>query len=503
MEEDKNIKYVKKNSSVSKNSKKKSTKKVNKSVQLDNDALLDEILKKSKAKKAVAKAKRATKKIEPTALSSDELFDQIMAKKAAKKKKVVPAKDVKSVLTTDLKSKDKSFNSVNAEIIDDNLDEVQELNVPVIQEPVETGIFAEIVEEKQQSVDDVEKIEFVEFVDDVKKPKRKRKKCKFNGLVLFLLLVIVCLVCGISIMLLYEPSASAEIEIPIVEEYYDSKPLEYQECLKRSYDDVDITSKLQDGINDLSIYVNDKYNASISYEDLTTSFTYSYKVDNLYYAASTIKALDGLYIYSKAASGELSLDDTIVYSSKYKRAYSSGMSKHKIGEAVSLRNLVKYAITVSDNTAHEMLIDYIGKSELRRFGLSLGASYTLYGGDNFGHITSSDALIYAKALNSFIIMNDKLGLELQQYLIDAAQNGLEIESKGILAGHKYGEYDVYYHDYGIVYDTYPYVVAIMTSEGHRKDFQAVIKDINSRVYDLHNLFHENREEICYGEVYGN
>ena len=263
MEEDKNIKYVKKNSSVSKNSKKKSTKKVNKSVQLDNDALLDENLKKSKAKKAVAKAKRATKKIEPTSLSSDELFDQIMAKKAAKKKKIVPAKDVKSVLTTDSISKDKSFNSVNAEIIDDNLDEFQELNVPVIQEPVETGIFAEIVEEKQQSVDDVEKIEFVEFVDDVKKPKRKRKKCKFNGLVLFLLLVIVCLVCGISVMLLYEPSASAEIEIPIVEEYYDSKPLEYQECLKRSYDDVDITSKLQDGINDLSIYVNDKYNASI------------------------------------------------------------------------------------------------------------------------------------------------------------------------------------------------------------------------------------------------
>ena len=176
---------------------------------------------------------------------------------------------------------------------------------------------------------------------------------------------------------------------------------------------------------------------------------------------------------------------------------SKEMKKHKVGEKISLRNLVKYAITVSDNTAHDMLINYIGKSNLKAYGNSLGAKYTLIG-DNFGEITVDDALIYLKELNKFIEENEELGLELKQFFLDSEQNYLNFPDLDILAGQKYGEYGFYYHELGIVYAKHPYLVAILTTEGKK---ESVIRSINEQVYELHKKYYEEKEVACYNKVY--
>ena len=72
----------------------------------------------------------------------------------------------------------------------------------------------------------------------------------------------------------------------------------------------------------------------------------------------------------------------------------------------------------------------------------------------------------------------------------------------VIFGHKYGSYATYYHDIGIVYDDKPYVIAILTTE-YKGDYEAKIKDIASKVYELHELYYSNREEICKVEIYGN
>ena len=69
---------------------------------------------------------------------------------------------------------------------------------------------------------------------------------------------------------------------------------------------------------------------------------------------------------------------------------------------ISLRDLVKYAITVSDNSAHQMLVDYIGFTNLKKYGNSLGAKNTLIGGDNFGQIDTNDSIAYLTELYKFI-----------------------------------------------------------------------------------------------------
>jgi hypothetical protein len=184
----------------------------------------------------------------------------------------------------------------------------------------------------------------------------------------------------------------------------------------------------------------------------------------------------------------------------HKLGASLELSKHKIGDKISLRNLVKYAITVSDNTAHEMLVDYIGKNNLRDFGKSLGATTTLNSSDDFGNINNIDSMIYIEALNNLINESGQLGEELKAYFVESDQNYLQFESLGIKAAQKYGEYDVYYHSNGIVYDENPYFISILTLHGKNK-FEKITRDINEKIYELHTLFYENRVNVCYKHVY--
>ncbi len=270
---------------------------------------------------------------------------------------------------------------------------------------------------------------------------------------------------------------------------------EYKACLAKPYTEEELTENLQNKINELDSYIYNNYRASVKYEDLNTGFSYTYKPDEVYYAASTIKLLDGLYIYTKAQAGEISLDETVTYASSYYLGSSKGMKNHSIGEDISLRTLVKYAIIYSDNTAHQMLVKYIGFSNLKAFGNSLGATNTLVGGDNFGSIDVNDALIYLKNTYDFINKNPDLGQELKGFMLEAEENALTYEGLNAQVAHKYGEYDSYFHDIGIVYDENPYAVAILTTHG-KGDFMSVVSNISKKVNELHQEFKKEREASC-------
>ena len=273
----------------------------------------------------------------------------------------------------------------------------------------------------------------------------------------------------------------------------------YKECLIEVKNELDSSEEINNYINDLNSYFSSKYRASIRYIDTKHGFDYSFNTDKTYYAASTIKALDGLYIYSKAATGEINLDDKMTYTSKYNLASSFYMTKHKYGDKISVRDLVRYAITRSDNRAHQMLVDYIGAKKLKEYGLSLGATKTLVG-DIFGSINVDDAIIYWQEINKFIENNGELGEELKSYFQEADQNYLSIPDEHVIALHKYGEYENYYHDIGIVYADNPYIIAILSTEG-RGQYEAMIKDINMKIYELNKMYVSNREKSCHNEVY--
>lgn len=236
----------------------------------------------------------------------------------------------------------------------------------------------------------------------------------------------------------------------------------------------------------LSNYIKSKgYKVSVGYYNLSTGYKYTYNSTKVYYGASLIKTLDALYLYEKASKGQLNLNTKITYQQKHKRGYSLGMQKYKVGDQISLKELIKYDITVSDNTAHAMLIDYIGFNNLKNYGNSLGGRYTLVGGDNFGQTTVDDQIAYMKKMYNFT-NNSSNGRELRNYFINNYYNYISFSGMPSFA-HKYGYHGIVFHDAGIVLDSKPYIIVILSNGTYvnRKD---IFQDISKKVYELHKSF---------------
>lgn len=167
---------------------------------------------------------------------------------------------------------------------------------------------------------------------------------------------------------------------------------------------------------------------------------------------------------------------------------------------VSLRELITYAITYSDNSAHEMLYDYIGRDNLKNYGNSLGAKYIMTGGDHYGNQTVDDTMIYLKEAYNIIINNEEYGPYLKDIMMNTDNNRLNFEEINNVA-HKYGSYGGFNHDIGIAFEDNPYYISVLTISSDYKCVE-VIKDIHKKINELHQLFHLEREERCYNIIYG-
>ena len=51
---------------------------------------------------------------------------------------------------------------------------------------------------------------------------------------------------------------------------------------------------------------------------------------------------------------------------------------------------------------------------------------------------------------------------------------------------KYGYYDVYYHDVGIVYSDNPYIIVVLTKHG-KGDYKNIVSDISKKIYELNKI----------------
>jgi hypothetical protein len=270
----------------------------------------------------------------------------------------------------------------------------------------------------------------------------------------------------------------------------------YNECLAKKYQTNEkITTKLAA----LDNYIKTNYPyTSIEYYDLNSTLKYTYNDKAVYYGASLIKTLDALYIYNKALEDSSILNEELTYTASFKRASSLGMQNYTFGTKVKIKDLVRYAISVSDNSAHQMLVNYIGFSKLKAYGNSIGNDYTLVGGDNYGSIDLDDAFNYMMELNKYLTNNKELGTELKTYFDNDYDNFLDLDNLNVI--HKYGYYGSYFHDIGIAYDTNPYIIVVLTNYG-TSNFNKIVNNISKKVNELHEYYYEEKRNDCYIEAY--
>ena len=204
-------------------------------------------------------------------------------------------------------------------------------------------------------------------------------------------------------------------------------------------------------INDPIVkYIKDhNYNVSIGYYNLVTGKEYLYQENKIYYGASLIKTLDAIYLYDKNLVND------------------------------SIKPYINRAISISDNDAHQFLVDYIGKENLKNYGINLGAKNTLTSGDYYyGNTTVRDQLVYLKKLYNITSHNE----ELKSFFIN--DYGNYIKMNDLITMHKYGYYGQYYHDVGIIFDTNPYIIIILTNHGNDNK-REIINDLSKLMYRYH------------------
>ncbi len=328
-----------------------------------------------------------------------------------------------------------------------------------------------------------------------KKRRKKRKLKKSVNKILILFVLIITVIIGYRVVKINKTDLFQEVTQENKEKD-DKLYTEYTACLTGKYQEEELNEVLQNKIDELTDILS-KYHVSVGYEDIMTDFKYTYNSKTIYYAASTVKILDAIYAIDKYYNKELDLNEKVLFRAIYNIPNSKFLNKQQVGSYISIKDLVKNAVMVSDNGAHIILYDYFGYKNLKNYATSLGATNALVG-DQYGNISVNDALIYLKKLNELINKEESFGEEIKSWFTESDENYIKTDTTK--AAVKYGGYNEYFHNVGIVYADNPYYLVILSTNGNNKS-EKMIKEISAKVEELHDLFYSNRQEYCTFKVY--
>ena len=324
--------------------------------------------------------------------------------------------------------------------------------------------------------------------------KVEKLKNHFKSLiVLFLILIVVC------IFFLWVQSenyhqVSYFEEEPVFQETNMQKEVDayYQNCLASPYVSEKTRSLIQEFLDK---YQNDTF--AVYFEDIHNQYTILKNENTVYYGASLIKLLDATYLTRQAMADEISLEETIEYQAKHQRAYSIGMTDYHYGDKVRLYDLIYYAIAYSDNTAHEMLYEYIGVETLREYASSLGVSLTVNQEEHFGNLTVTMANNILKEVYDILLLDNEYSELLLKSMNNTYFNSLNYDGIEIL--HKYGSLDPNFHDIGIYNDSdYPYFISVMSLIGEQESPNQ-ITTIHQEIRDIYKSNLLDKTSYCLAE----
>ena len=247
---------------------------------------------------------------------------------------------------------------------------------------------------------------------------------------------------------------------------------------------IKIKKKIQK-LNNMYMKQNEK--VSYYYEDINTGSIISYNSSILFYAASTIKILVCTLLLEKAENNNIDLNKKILIAMKDLKQGSGIIKNQKKDTYYTILELIKLAISESDNTAYIKLVNYVGKDTLEKYGKSLGAKHTLEGKDLFGLINCDDMIIYWKKIYNFI-NTSKYGKLFHKYLSNPSFN---IIKKKYIGNNnfvkKYGCYEIAYHETGYVEDSNPFYLIILTQKFKTFDKEKFLNKTAQIIYDIHKL----------------
>lgn len=248
---------------------------------------------------------------------------------------------------------------------------------------------------------------------------------------------------------------------------------------------------------------------AVSYRDLQTGESLDIAQDTVFHAASTMKIPVMIEVLKRAQEGAFGLDQEVLLVNQFPSlADGSPFSLNaaddgdttlysKIGERVSVRELIRRMITRSSNLATNELIELVGAANVTAGAHRLGATRisVLRGVEDqkafdkglINTTTSADLAILLEAIEKGQVLSPSSSSEMRDVLL--AQEFNEKIPAGLPPGtkvaHKTGEITAVSHDAAVVYPAgrKPYVLVVLT-KGIRESAasSALIADISRLVW---------------------
>lgn len=224
-------------------------------------------------------------------------------------------------------------------------------------------------------------------------------------------------------------------------------------------------------------------------KNLVTGETWMRGEDVPVVAASVIKIPVMIEAFAQAQSGELSLDE-IHALEDWERLPSCGTLKAMhTGIEMTLLDLVKLMIIVSDNAATNIMIRRVGMERVNATLRALGCEKTTLNRLLFdseasrrgvkNYITAREIGMLLEGLQRGEIVSPEASAQMMEILGDQRLNGklpFFIDSMGIDIAHKTGEDDGISHDCGVIFTKEPLVVCFVGEHVDVPRYERLMQD---------------------------
>ncbi|MCA9790617.1 MAG: serine hydrolase [Candidatus Eremiobacteraeota bacterium] len=236
--------------------------------------------------------------------------------------------------------------------------------------------------------------------------------------------------------------------------------------------------------------------AALVFYDLELGQTIAVHGDEQFEAASLIKIPILVELYRQIETGELSIDEEMVYEERFRVEGSGLLKDEEAGGKYKLTELARLMVQESDNVATDMLIERLGMDKINQEMGLLGLTHTVLarriydfkeidrGHDNL--TTANDVALLFRELGEGRLPGSTA---MHQILEGQKRNDMLPAKlpKGTRVAHKTGELLRVLHDAGLIYTDHGSYVLVLLGQGfeHPDEVQKFWADVSAEVHEAY------------------
>ncbi len=193
---------------------------------------------------------------------------------------------------------------------------------------------------------------------------------------------------------------------------------------------------------------------------------------------------------------KIDLEKELTYTPKQYCKGTGNLQYEKMYTKYKTKELVRLSTVISDNVAHNMLMDNYGRTNMLEFWKEKGTTSIFKQNSNWGRINAHDAIIYMSELYRFYTENEEYGNQLMTNFLNAAPKFIKGKN-GYKVANKSGWTGSALHDVAIIFADNPYIVVALSNTGEG-NYTAYFNKANDLAYKLHTEYWKYKMSLCEG-----